>query len=174
MADQAGLPVFTGESQDICFLGGGDYRSFLESRVDFSPGEIVDEEGKVLGQHRGLGHYTIGQRQGLGIASNKPLYVIAIDGTQNRIVVGEEQSLLRRTVHINNISWISSSWPADAAGLSARIRYRMPDSSVSSIERDNGTGAVITFAEPVRAVTPGQSAVIYLCGEVLGGGIITG
>jgi tRNA-specific 2-thiouridylase len=174
MADQAGLPVFTGESQDICFLGGGDYRSFLESHVDSCSGDIVDEEGKVLGRHRGLGHYTIGQRQGLGIASNKPLYVIAIDGIQNRIVIGEEQSLLCRTVHLNNISWISGAWPADATDLSARIRYRMPDASVSCLERECSADAVITFVEPVRAVTPGQSAVIYQCGEVLGGGIITG
>ncbi len=174
LAQAAGLPVFSGESQDICFLEGGDYRAFLDGRVEFIPGDITDEEGKILGRHLGLGLYTIGQRQGLGIASNKPLYVVAIDAGQNKMIVGDEKSLLRLTVRIDNLNWISGAWPTDISGLYARIRYRMPDAPLASIERDGDNGAILTFAAPVRAVTPGQSAVIYRCDEVLGGGIITG
>ena len=174
LAQAAGLPVFYGESQDICFLEGGDYRDFLDGRVDFTPGDIVDESGKVIGRHRGLGLYTIGQRQGLGIASNKPLYVVAIDAFQNLLIVGDEKSLFTSTVRIDNLNWISGVWPADMSGLSARIRYRMPDAPLTSIERNGDSGAILTFAAPVRAVTPGQSAVIYRRDEALGGGIITG
>jgi tRNA-specific 2-thiouridylase len=173
LAEKNGLPVFSGESQDICFLEGGDYRAFLEGRVEFTPGDIVDEEGKVLGRHRGLGLYTIGQRQGLGIASNKPLYVTSINSRQNRLIVGEAPELLSHNVHVNNLNWIAGVWPTDSTGLSARIRYRMPDAPLISLERDGDSAAVLAFASPVRAVTPGQSAVIYRCDEVLGGGIIT-
>ncbi len=174
MAQQAGLPVFSGESQDICFLEGGDYRTFLDRRIESTPGDIVDGEGKVLGRHRGLGLYTIGQRQGLGVASNNPLYVVAIKSSENRLILGGEKSLLTSTVRINNLNWISGTWPADTSGLSGRIRYRMPDAPLTSIERSGENTAILTFDVPVRAVTPGQSAVIYRCDEVLGGGIITG
>ena len=174
LSEEASLPVFSGESQDICFLEGGDYRSFLEGRIDFISGDIVDGEGKIIGRHRGLGLYTIGQRQGLGIASNVPLYVTAIDTEGNRLIVGGETELLRSSVRIDNLNWIGGAWPAYSTGLSARIRYRMPDAPLISIEADGENAAIITFTAPVRAVTPGQSAAIYRCDEVLGGGIITG
>jgi tRNA-specific 2-thiouridylase len=174
LAEAAALPSFPGESQDICFLGGGDYRDFLRGRVDFLPGDIVDAGGVVLGRHRGLGLYTIGQRKGLGISSEKPLYVVAVDRATNRLIVDGEEALMKRLVHLEKVHWIAGAWPADNAGLTARIRYRMPDSALLSLEPDNKGGAVLTFIEPVRAVTPGQSAVIYQCDEVLGGGIITG
>jgi len=174
LAREAGLPSFLTESQDICFLGGADYRTFLEKHIDFTPGDVVDAAGNALGRHRGLPLYTIGQRQGLGIASARPLYVIAIDPASNRLVVGSETDLVRSTVRIEDITWISGAWPTDTSNLTARIRYRMPDSELISIRRDGETAAILTFREPVRAVTPGQSTVIYRCGEVLGGGIITG
>ena len=174
LAAQASLPVFSGESQDICFLQGDDYRSFLKSRVEFAPGDIVDEEDKVIGRHRGLGQYTIGQRHGIGIASNKPLYVTDIDSSQNRLIVGDEKTLLRLRVRIDNLNWIAGAWPADTESLSARIRYRMTDAPIELLSPAGENAAIITFAAPVRAVTPGQSAVVYRCDEVLGGGIITG
>jgi tRNA-specific 2-thiouridylase len=174
MAGKAGLPAFPGESQDICFLEGGDYRSFLAGRVDFTPGDIVNAEGKVLGRHSGLELYTIGQRQGLGIASNIPLYVTGIDHPNNCLIVGGETALWRHSVRIDDLNWIAGARPADTNGLSARIRYRMPDAPLTSIEPDGENAALLTFTVPVRAVTPGQSVVIYRCDEVLGGGIITG
>jgi tRNA-specific 2-thiouridylase len=173
LAENAGLPNFPNESQDICFLEGGDYRSFLKDWVDFTPGDIVDEEGNIIGTHRGLGLYTIGQRHGLGITSNHPLFVITNDSYQNRIIVGDETSLFRRIVHIKDLNWIAGVWPTDTTSLTCRIRYRMPDSPITSFESDGDTGALITFVDPVRAITPGQSAVIYRCDEVVGGGIIT-
>jgi tRNA-uridine 2-sulfurtransferase len=174
LAKKSALPVFPGESQDICFLQGEDYRSFLEGRIESTPGDIVDEEGNIVGRHQGIAHYTTGQRQGLGVASNVPLYVIAIDSDLNRVIVGGEKSLLSHTVLIKDLTWISGTWPADAADLSARIRYRMPDASIAALEPMDKNEAKITFVNPVRAVTLGQSAVIYQCDEVLGGGIIAG
>ncbi|APV44327.1 tRNA-specific 2-thiouridylase [Dehalogenimonas formicexedens] len=173
IAADAAIPVQTNESQDICFLESGDYQSFLESRFPMAPGEIIDTRGEVVGRHRGIARYTIGQRHGLDIVANCPRYVTRIDAVRNQITVGDENALFQHEVRIENIHWISGSWPADVSGLSARIRYRMPDSCVTSIEPDSPDSAVIAFEKPVRAVTPGQSAVIYRCDEVLGGGIIT-
>ena len=173
LADENSLPVNTAESQDICFLQGEDYHSFLESHFEFSPGNIVNEQNEVVGRHRGIGRYTIGQRHGLNVASNTPLYVLSIDPADNRVVVGNESSLLKPSVKIKDVHWISGSWPDVTQSLSARIRYRMADSDISILEQNGQTSATITFERPVRAVTPGQSAVIYRCDEVLGGGIIT-
>jgi tRNA-uridine 2-sulfurtransferase len=172
LAKESALPVFPGESQDICFLQGEDYRSFLKGRVESIQGDIVDEEGKIVGFHRGIAYYTIGQRQGLGVASNVPLYVVAIDNDRNRVVLGSEKSLLSTSVFVKDLNWISGTWPTDLAGLSARIRYRMPDIPVTVLEPVSENVAKLTFVNPVRAVTPGQSLVVYRCDEVLGGGII--
>ena len=174
LAKEAGLPAFSDESQDICFLDGADYRSFLESQLELIPGDMVDETGKVIGRHKGLAQYTIGQRQGLGVTSNTSLYIIEIDSGQSRIVIGNEDALFKRMVKIKQLNWIAGNWPTDISGLYGRIRYRMPDAPILSLERNGDAGATITFVDPVRAVTPGQSAVIYKCDEVLGGGIIIG
>ena len=174
LAADGALPVNLSESQDICFLDALDYDSFLESHFDFIPGEIINEKGDVVGYHKGIARFTVGQRHGLGVASNIPLYVIALDPVRNRIIVGEEHSLLKSSVQITDLHWISGFWPDDISGLSARIRYRMPDSPIASLERNGQNTATIQFETPVRAVTPGQSAVIYRCDEVVGGGIITG
>ncbi|KTB48705.1 tRNA 2-thiouridine(34) synthase MnmA [Dehalogenimonas alkenigignens] len=174
LAESAGLPSFPSESQDICFLGGQDYGSFLSSRVDAAPGEIVEPGGKVIGRHRGLIHYTVGQRHGLGISSPVPKFVLGVEPAANRVIVGEEKDLYRQRARIQDVSWINGSPPLDASRLSVRIRYRMRKVPLESFEVFPDRTAALGFSEPVRGVTPGQSAVIYREGEVLGGGIICG
>ncbi|PPD58866.1 tRNA 2-thiouridine(34) synthase MnmA [Dehalogenimonas etheniformans] len=172
LALSANLQVPENESQDICFLEEQDYQSFLKGSFPMLPGEIVNEHGEIIGQHSGISRYTIGQRHGLNISGKHPQYVIGIDAARNRITLGAESALLKQSVKIRDLNWISGSWPEDISSLSAKIRYRMPDSPIMSLTVDSQDSAIITFEKPVRAVTPGQSAVIYRCDEVLGGGII--
>lgn len=172
LAGSAGLPSFTSESQDICFIGGQDYRSFLLNRTDSAPGEIVEPEGKVIGRHRGLIHYTVGQRHGLGISSPVPKFVLGVEPSTNSLIVGDEKGLYQRKARIQDVSWVTGYPPLDAAGLSVRIRYRMRKVPLESIEVSTGRTAAVVFSEAVRGVTPGQSAVIYREREVVGGGII--
>jgi tRNA-specific 2-thiouridylase len=156
------------ESQD--FIDGGDY-SILFSKDEIKAGEIVDEKGQVLGQHRGIIHYTIGQRRGLGIASHQPLYVSRIDAAKNRIVVSHHEHRSKGLVatDFNLIAVDRIERPLDVK-VKIRFRHKQTDATVYPPDGDQ---IRILFKKPQISVTPGQSAVIYADDTVLGGGIIT-
>lgn len=176
------LPVFDKEeSQEICFIPDDDYIRFLKENYprNIKPGPIVHVNGEVMGQHKGLIYYTVGQRRRLGIAHPKPLYVVSIDYRKNALVVGYWEDLFRREAVAGNLSWIGGR-PPEVRRVLAKIRYRH-DESPAMIKFEEGKnesppGSLeLVFDEPQRAVTPGQSAVFYSYpdGEkVLGGGII--
>jgi tRNA-specific 2-thiouridylase len=166
-----GLPVDTSqESQDICFIPSGDYRSFVSQHVPLQPGDIVDTEDKVLGMHSGLACYTVGQRHGLGLPSEKRLYVIRLDTDNNRVVVGSEEALLSSWLLTHQLHWISGEPPRDLSEITAKIRYKSPSVAVSLYLENDGTW--VCFNQSQRAIAPGQSIVFYRSEEVLGGGII--
>lgn len=161
------------ESQEICFLAGGDYREYLESRIGRPhkrKGCIVDTAGTVIGEHRGTYRYTVGQRKGLGIASSRPYYVKEIRAHANEIVVARKENLYSREVMAQQVRWISGA-PAGEREVTAQIRYRhRPAPGVLKIlgpER-----IAFRFHEPQWAVTPGQALVCYDGDRVLGGGWI--
>jgi tRNA-specific 2-thiouridylase len=159
------------ESQDICFIEDGDYRTFLEKYSETSnPGEIVDTKGNVLGRHKGLAAYTIGQRHGLGLGTGQPLYVIRLDVETNRLVVGTADKLLSRYLLASHLSWVSGKPPEDQSGITAKIRYRASEAK-SELKLDEDR-VLVAFKEPQKAITPGQAVVLYQGEKVLGGGII--
>ena len=158
------------ESQDVCFIPNGNYASFLIQRLSPAPGEIVDLEGKVVGEHQGIASYTIGQRQGLGIASPEPLYVLRIDAQTNTLVVGPEAELFSDTLWASNVNFISGDPPPGDIEVGAKIRYRSTEAE--AVLSPQGELFQLRFHEPQRAITPGQAVVFYHGDEVLGGGII--
>jgi tRNA-uridine 2-sulfurtransferase len=171
LAAELNLPASAApESQDICFAVGSDYHSFISARLELVPGEIVDTAGKLLGRHRGLPLYTVGQRQGLGIAAAERLYVVALDAAANRLVVGVEPELLNDCLVAADLAWVSGGPPEPGTGVTARIRYRAPDTPVTLAVADGR--ASVRFASSQRAVAPGQAVVFYAGDRVLGGGII--
>lgn len=161
------------ESQDLCFLGDNDYREFLgrNSSTAFPRGEIVDRKGKILGTHEGLPFYTIGQRKGLGIAADKPLFVIEKDQENNRLVVGYERELSFNGLLADDASWIAGTAPMGDFRAEVKIRYKakLAPAIVTIIDEKNFR---VSFDEPLRDVTPGQYAVIYDGDIVLGSGVI--
>jgi tRNA-specific 2-thiouridylase len=169
IAQRAGLPVHDKpESQDICFIPAEGHEAFLRGRaVRIEPGEIVDREGKVLGRHRGIACYTIGQRGGLGVSSPAPLYVLAIDAPRNRLVVGNKGELRSDGLAADQLNWLVDSVPEEAW---AKIRYAHRAARCRIAY--NGDDLAVRFAEPQEAVAPGQSVVLYDRATVLGGGII--
>ncbi len=160
------------ESQDICFIPDGDYAAFLQQHLgrDCPPGDFVDAEGRVLGRHRGIWHYTIGQRKGLGITFGKPMFVAAIDGAAGRIRLGEQEALLSREVRLGQVNYLIQPPRAPFEAV-VRVRYSHAGQAAEVIPLADG-GAQVLFREPVRAVTPGQSAVFYQGELMIGGGII--
>jgi tRNA-specific 2-thiouridylase len=166
------------ESQDVCFVPEAD-RAFLFTAEDEAaqPGDIVSNQGQILGRHRGLIHYTVGQRRGLGIAAAAPLYVLALDRERNCLVVGPERELAARRVTCDQVVATITDFPATGppSGVKgnwiARIRHRHAGTSVASWSLAEGE-LVVTLAEPARAVAPGQSLVLYRDDLVLGGGRI--
>lgn len=174
MAQSAGLPVASKpDSQDICFVEDGDYAAFLERYDSQSsrPGNFVDASGKILGRHKGIEHYTVGQRKGLGIAASQPLYVIAVDVPKNQVILGTSDSLFSNRVQLSKVNYLSDKKPTEAFRATVKIRYAAP-TVPAIIEPQESGRARITFDEPIRAVTPGQSAVFYDQSFLLGGGII--
>jgi tRNA-specific 2-thiouridylase len=161
------------ESQDICFVPGGDYASVIErlSGTTSAPGDFIGPDGQVLGRHRGIVHYTVGQRRGLGIAWKCPLYVTAVDAEWNTVSLGTDDALYRRALEADGVSWISGAAPSSDVSCRVRIRYRHAEQPARVIPTGPDTVRV-EFEEPQRAVTPGQSAVFYGGDAVLGGGII--
>ncbi|MFC2059360.1 tRNA 2-thiouridine(34) synthase MnmA [Chloroflexota bacterium] len=171
IAQEMRLPVWSKEeSQEICFVTSGDYRSFLAKRGLLEPGEIVNSEDKVLGNHPGLGFYTVGQRRGLGLASQVPLYALSLDTTHNRLVVGTEEELFKRELSATELRFVCGEPPREPISITAKIRYKSPEAK--AVLHANGNRARIEFEEPQRAITPGQAVVFYSGDTVVGGGTI--
>jgi tRNA-specific 2-thiouridylase len=170
MAKQAGLPTATRSSQDICFISQKNYGAFLSQRFSAQPGDVVDTRERKLGQHRGIAFYTIGQRHGLGLASGDPLYVIRIEPESNRIVLGQEKELYSQKLTARKLNWISGKAPREPITVTAKIRYRSKEAEAVLFFRNDSVD--VHFAQPQKAVTPGQAIVFYNIDEVLGGGII--
>jgi tRNA-specific 2-thiouridylase len=171
------------DSQEICFIPGGDYKQFLTAYLEEqgrqlpeTAGEVVTSSGKVLGRHEGIFNFTVGQRKGLGVSSPSPLYVLSIDPASHRVMVGADEELATRSLRARNLNWISI--PALTRPMRVRIKIRhRHEPAWATLEPGNpapaGTDEVAaTFDEPQRAVTPGQSAVFYDGDEVVGGGWI--
>ena len=160
------------DSQDICFVPDGDYVSFLQSQgVTLEPGNFVDEEGRVLGRHRGLPCYTIGQGKGLGIAVGKHVYVLAKNEADNTVVLGDNDKLFRRELTANRVNWIAGETQYAHFRCSAKTRYSQVEAPALAEPLPEGR-LRLTFDEPQRAITAGQAAVLYDGDEVLGGGTI--
>jgi tRNA-specific 2-thiouridylase len=141
------------------------------SALPQEPGDIVTTAGEVLGRHNGLHQYTVGQRKGLGISSAHPMYVVALDRAQNRLVVGEDRELRSSTCEVRDVNWIPYEVPAGPVQAEVRIRNRHEPAAAEVVALDAAT-ARVTFHEPQRAITPGQAAVFYSGEQVLGGGWI--
>jgi len=175
MAQSRGLPVSErGESQDICFIPHGDYRTFLARGLKDdrgAEGAIVDKAGRILGRHGGVSGFTIGQRQGIGVPAPRPYYVLRIDPVANQVVVGHKEDLLARELAAHGMRWVSI--PPPQAGLRAmgQIRYRHVGGPCEVTPRAEAEVAV-RFDEPQEAITPGQALVLYQDDRVLGGGWI--
>ncbi len=161
------------DSQDICFIPDGDYNRFIEPRLKRkAPGDIVDAEGKVLGEHEGIHGFTIGQRKRIPIFNStpRPMYVTDINAESGQVTVGPAENLMKTRLYASGVNWISGSAPVEPITAEARIRYngRNTPATVRSVDG----GAEIEFDEPVRAITPGQAVVFYQDDVVLGGGLI--
>ncbi len=156
------------ESQDICFVPDGDYTDVLGVSI---PGEIIDTDGKLLGEHKGLMHYTIGQRRGLGVSYHEPLYVLKIDLEANRLIVGTEKHIFKSRFTAQDANWVIDISDGDEVKCLAKIRYRHEPAACLVKIIDHNSMEVV-FEEPQRAITPGQSAVFYDNQSLLGGGVI--
>ena len=174
MAEESGfVNADKPDSQDICFVPNGDYASVIELQTGKRPvdGNFVDKQGNILGRHKGVIHYTIGQRKGLGISSTEPLYVCGICPKEGNVILGSNDDLFSREANVSDFNWISGEVPGGEFRCKAKIRYRQVEQWAIVIP--TGTDTVhITFDEPQRAITPGQAAVLYDGDIVLGGGTL--
>lgn len=161
------------DSQDICFVPNGNYADIIELHTGKKPipGDFVDTRGNIIGKHKGIVHYTVGQRRGLGIAASRPLYVTKICPHNGSVVLGDEGDLFCSEADAADFNWISGAAPKGEFRCKAKIRYRQPEqwAAVTPV----GERAVhIVFDQPQRAITPGQALVLYDGDIVLGGGTI--
>ena len=189
LAAAAGFPnAHKPDSQDICFIPDGDYREFLRRSAADRPGDIVDDHGNILGRHEGIQYFTIGQRRGLGLpGGGAPRFVIRLEPDTRRVVVGAETDLYTDTLCAAPVSWIAGSPPPPDTPVTVKIRYKFseapatltpfttaaPGADTAGANAAGAPAALVRFAEPQRAVTPGQAAVFYQGDTVLGGGPIT-
>ncbi len=175
MAAQRGMKVVgeQAESQEICFLFGQDYREFLARWApgEITPGPVMDREGSVLGRHRGLPFYTVGQRRGLGISAAHPLYVVELDRARNALIVGPREALKVERAYLNDVNFIPFSHPKQPMQVEVQVRYNA-HAVPAELRPHPERGVHLQFADPQEAVTPGQSAVCYRGDMLLGGGII--
>lgn len=160
------------ESQDLCLIEAhGSMAAFLDQHIAQRQGEIVDQQGRVLGTHTGIHHYTIGQRKGLGIAHPEPLYVVALDAAQNQVIVGDRPSAHLPDCTVKRINWVSMAAATTPFRAEVQVRYRTPPTACTVIPLEAGRVRVL-FDEPQFSITPGQAAVWYEGDRLLGGGII--
>lgn len=179
LARQFGLPVAEkGDSQEICFVPNGDYAAFIDAYFreqgidpEHTRGEIVDREGRVLGQHAGVHRFTVGQRRGLGIARPEPLYVIETNPATQRVVVGRGEELTRDSLRANEINWVSIAAPAEPIRAEVKIRNKHAAAAATLMPLTDTT-VEVRFDQAQRAITPGQAAVFYQGSLLLGGGWI--
>ena len=167
------------ESQEICFVPDGNYSGFIDRYLEAEnensrlpgPGEIVNTAGQVIGKHEGIHRYTVGQRRGIGIADEKPLYVVSIDADRNRVTVGPADELLSSEFTAAGVNWIALDNPSDPIVAEVRVRYRHTAAPATITPLPDARARVI-FDEPQRAITPGQATVFYRGDQVVGGGWI--
>jgi tRNA-specific 2-thiouridylase len=175
LAAEFNLPVANRhDSQDLCFLAGEDYRTFiLRNRPEMNTsGPIVGRDGRVLGEHIGLSNYTIGQRKGLGIASSVPLYVIAKDSEKNTLVVGKAHDLGAKQLLAVDVNWTCAIIPDAPFRATVKSRYTSREAPAEITPLESGSKVRVVFDDPQRDLTPGQAAVIYNGDVVWGGGLI--
>lgn len=179
LAREVNLPVAEKpESMELCFVPSGNYAQFIHAYslernlpLNNAEGDIVTEEGTVIGRHHGIHNYTIGQRKGLGFAAGKPIYVLSIDSENNRVVVGTDDALRTDTFEIEGVNWISIVEPITPLRAEVKIRHKH-EPALATVEALPGSRARIAFDAPQRAITPGQAAAIYSGDTVLAGGWI--
>ncbi|HUI88196.1 MAG TPA: tRNA 2-thiouridine(34) synthase MnmA [Anaerolineales bacterium] len=174
IAESFGLPTASRhDSQDLCFLAGDDYRNFLQRNAAemLKPGQIVRRDGEVVGVHRGLANYTIGQRKGLGVSSPMPLYVLGKDAAANTVIVGAQDELGSRELIAYDVNWISGEAPSESFRAEVKIRYTAKEAPALVMPTDDEQVRV-QFDVPQRDVTAGQAAVFYQGDVLLGGGLI--
>ncbi len=167
------------DSQEICFVPGGNYKTFLDAYLSEqgaalpdTAGELVTRTGEVVGEHAGIHNFTVGQRKGLGVATGSPLYVIQINGDKHQVVVGRQEELYARTLRAHGVNLIAVAELTDPMRVAVKIRHRHEPAS-GVIERSGPDEILVTFDEPQRAITPGQAAVFYSGDMVVGGGWIS-
>jgi tRNA-uridine 2-sulfurtransferase len=176
LARRTNLPVAEKpESMELCFVPAGNYVQFIQAyskdvgiSLSQAEGEIVTEDGAVVGHHDGIHNFTIGQRKGLGFSAGKPLYVLSIDPENNRVVVGDDDSLRTTSFEVNDVNWVSIGQPSGSIRATVKIRHKHEPAS-AVVEALGDSRARITFDAPQRAITPGQGAVFYDGDRVLGG-----
>jgi tRNA-specific 2-thiouridylase len=163
------------DSQDLCFLGGGDYRNFLKRHSPDAeiPGPIINKNGNLLGEHSGLPFYTIGQRKGLRLQSLQPLYVIEKDIIKNILIVGSKEDMGSDTLTASGANWVSGKVPTKTFKALIKIRYKAP-LVPGLVTPTDLTNFSIKFKKPLRDITPGQAAVVYKGEEVIASGFING
>ncbi len=180
LAGELGLPVAAKtDSQEICFVPNGDYARFVEAYQSQRgeplaevAGEIVTEEGRAVGEHRGVHHFTVGQRKGLGVATGRPLYVLRIEPATRQVVVGDAARLLRPTLTARGVNWIALEGLSAPLRAAVKIRHRSVPAPAAVTPTEDPTRVEVRFDEPQRSVTPGQAAVFYQDDLVAGGGWI--
>jgi len=182
IARRAALPVAEkAESQEICFVPSGNYVKFIDAylgergqSLPEEEGDLVTTTGEVIGRHRGVHRYTLGQRKGLGVAAGRPLYVVELDRAANRVVVGDDDELRSDTCEVDQVNWISLPRLESPVRAAVKIRHRHDpaEATIEPLESNGPAGVRVKFDQPQRAITPGQAAVFYSGDVVLGGGWI--
>jgi tRNA-specific 2-thiouridylase len=174
IAAELGLSgVHGAESQDVCFLKDQDLHTFMDQYIDQdrSMGPIVTRDGKVLGKHKGIQYYTVGQRKGLGLPDATPYYVVALDPVQNAVVIGKKDDLLQGDMSVGEMNWLAGDEPTLPRDFLTKVRYRHKGAPAQVFRPENKVYTV-RFHKPQAAITPGQFAVFYEGDEVIGGGVI--